>query len=162
MEKQLKDYLPYYIGQRINTPEGNMKLASVNCIDWFVIGTVGESGPDYDCAFAVDNVNLILRRLEDLTDEEKKQIWLLIFGRPFRDNGSIRWIDKEDRTSAKRWVMSSGLERVGIEMSGQVWADSDLSIHKFNPHIITHHLCSIGIDLFGLIDAELAVDAKTL
>lgn len=108
------------------------------------------------------NIKLVLRRLDDMTLDEKKAIWKLIFNRPFPDSGNILWFDKETTASCKRWCMMSGVERVGIEMNGNVWADSDLHNYKFNPHIITHYLLKQGFDLFGLIDAGLAIDAKTI
>lgn len=107
-------------------------------------------------------VKPILRRLEDLTEEEMKSIWQIIIKRPFPESGNIVWIDKENRTSCKRWCMMSGVDRVGIELNGNVWADCDLQHIKFNPHLVAHYLLQRHYDLFNLIDAGLAVDAKTI
>lgn len=111
---------------------------------------------------SIEKVELALRRLEEMTKDEMKGIWQLIFNKPFPDSGNILWFDKETSTSCKRWCMMSGVERVGIELNGNVWADSDLQNHKFNPNIITHFLLQQGFDLFGLIDASLAIDIKSI
>lgn len=111
---------------------------------------------------SIENVEYAVRRLSDMTEQEMKGIWEVIFQKTFHQNGTIRWIEKEDHSSCKRWVMSSGVERVGIELSGRVWADSDLSNYKFNPHLVTHYLLKQGFDLFGLIDAGVAIDSNTI
>lgn len=155
----LKDYLHYYL-------YGNIYEVGVSMCQLMGIG---------DCYYTIKtrqgnlltlsdraNIKLVLRRLEDMTEEQMAHIWQLIFNRPFHANGNIVWIDKEDRMSCKRFVMMSGIERIGIEMNGNIWADCDLSHHKFGPNAITHYLLQEGFDLFGLIDAGLAIDAKTL
>lgn len=146
---ELKDYLHYYMGATFwtNNSEGEVNPETLRFI--------------YPMIEKDKGVKLVLRRLEDMTEEERKQIWQLIIGRSFPNTGDVRWFE-ENHSSAKRWVMMSGVERVGIEMTGKVWADSDLSHIKFNPHLVTHCLLQQGFDLFGLIPAGLAMDAKTI
>jgi hypothetical protein len=105
---------------------------------------------------------LLLRRLEDMTRDDMKPIYAHIFSKPFPDSGRIVWLGKEERTAAKRFVMMSGVDRVGIEMTGYIWADCDLSHVKFNPHLIAHYLLRQHFDLFNLIDNNLAVDIKSI
>lgn len=163
---KLQDYAHYYIGAPCFntwfTPDHDAYDAG-----WKLSGIRTDNEKCYmlenetDVTW-VDSIALKLRRLEDMTREDMKAIWQIIFNRPFHKNGSIVWIDKEDNGCAKRFVMSSGVERVGIEINGNVWADSDLHHYKFSPTIIFHYLLQQGFDLFGLIPAGLAIDIKTI
>lgn len=110
----------------------------------------------------INEVKPILRRMSSIRDEEKKEVYNVVFGRAFPNSGQIVWFDKEQHNAAKRWVLISGVDRLGIELTGDVWADCDLSNYKFSPHLVTLYFLSIGLDLFGLIDSGLAVDAATL
>jgi len=114
---------------------------------------------DYDelCEPSGERMRLMLRPLSSMTEEEMKHIWKLIHRRDFVGNNII-WFDKESSSSAKRWVLSSGCERLGIEMTGNIWADSDLHHFKYNPHFATAYLLSRGFDLFGLIESNQAID----
>jgi hypothetical protein len=102
----------------------------------------------------------ILRPLSSMTEEEMKEIWKIIFHRDFVGNNII-WFNKESNSSAKRWVLSSGVERLGIEMTGHIWADSDLHHFKYNPYFTTQYLLSKHFDLFNLIESGQALDATT-
>lgn len=167
---KLQDYIHYYIGCKVENYDiyglelptlkgvrgdqvilSEYKCRTEDCKDYLI------AAESYEFAGVAKP---ILRRLESLTRDEMKDIWQLIFGRPFPDSGNIIWFDKEDRRSCKRWVMMSGVERVGIELNGNVWADSDLSHHKFTPGLVTHYLLTKHFDLFVLIDAGLAIEAK--
>lgn len=99
----------------------------------------------------------VLRPLEDMTDEERKDLWQLVFNRPFGKNGDVRWFDEKEAVPG-RYVLMSGVERLGIEMNGNIWADSDLSNYKYNRHEVTRWLLLKHFDLFGLIEAGLAID----
>lgn len=89
-----------------------------------------------------------------------KEMWLLVFKRNFVGN-NIRFIKERTTLLEPRWVLSSGVERLGIQMNGEVWYDSDLQTYKFNQHLVTLLLLSKGFDLFGLIEAGLAIDKTT-
>lgn len=163
---KLQDYIHHYIGCRcFNTwfPEGHEMYDK----DWRLMAYRLDVPRQFCLENAedstwTDSIKLILRKLSDITDDEKKMIWEIIFQRPFHESGRIDWHEKETFDSAKRWVLWSGVERVGIEMTGYIWADSDLHTYKFNPHLITHYLTTIGVDVFGLLRAGLAIDSKTL
>ena len=99
----------------------------------------------------------LLLSLEDMTEEDMKEVFKLIFKRDFPESGNIQFRPDTSLTSDPRWILWSGVDRVGIEISGDVWADCDLSKHKFNPHIITHYLTSKHYDIFGLIDSGEAI-----
>ena len=51
----------------------------------------------------------------------------------------------------------SGVERLGIEINGDVWADSDLQKWKFNPNLICKYFISKGFDVFDLLSNGEAV-----
>lgn len=153
---KLQDYIHYYINCYGVLNGRDTQLIGVVADNYHFIDVETNQYGDGD----LGNFKPVLRPLASMTRYEMKDIWQLIFIRPFHENGNIIWFDKEDRRSDKRWVMMSGVERVGIEMNGNVWADSDLSHHKFNPNIITHYLLKKHFDLFGLINAGLAIEAK--
>jgi hypothetical protein len=138
---KLQDYLHYYLGCSFWTDnsEGQVNLTTIPFIRAMI-----EKGK---------NVQLQLRRLEDMNRDDMKPIWGLIFNRPFPDSGRILWFDKEERTAAKRYVMMPGVDRLGIEMTGYIWADIDLGHVKFNPNLAFHYLLTQHFDLFGLIEA---------
>lgn len=106
----------------------------------------------------LSEIKPILRPLPDITEEERKDIWKIIFKREFSSTGQTIWFKEESLTAEPRWVLMSGVERIGIEMNGDVWADSDLHKYKFNPHEITHYLLSKHFDIFNLIPEGLAID----
>ena len=64
--------------------------------------------------------------------------------------------------AAERYVMHSGVERLGVEFDGSIWADSDFSVWRYNKHKITAYLLSNHFDLFGLIESGEAMDKTTL
>jgi hypothetical protein len=170
MSKKIEDYLKYYIGQKCQTSEGIGPLTIVgdhergeDC-EVSIVNTDEESGFYGEWTeFQIEHhlIKPLLRPLSSMTDEEMKEIWQIVFGKAFRETGQIVWFDKEDRSTSKRWVLMSGVDRLGICLNGDVWADIDLFNYKFNPHSVTHYLLSRGFDLFGLIEAGLAINAST-
>lgn len=157
---RLQDYLHYYMGCKVITIDDNEQAELVGVSDDNAHLIHDGTGSYGTCD--ISGVKPLLRRLEDMTREDMAIIYAHIFNRPFPDSGRIVWFGKEERTAAKRYVMMSGVDRVGIEMNGYVWADCDLSHVKFNPHFIGHRLLQWGYDLFGLIPAGLAIDIKTI
>jgi hypothetical protein len=157
---KLQDFIHYYIGCNVITTDDNEVAELVGVSDDNAHVVHKGTGSYGTCS--VEGVKPILRQIADIALDEKKAIWQLIFSRPFPDSGRILWFDKETHSAPKRWVLMSGVERLGVELNGNVWADSDLHHYKFNPHAITHYLLRQHFDLFNLIDNNLAVDAKTI
>lgn len=168
----IKDFLRYYIGCRVLVNDkdlGTFLGAALvpNEVDQIYYDIhldewpEGEIMPFNDDMSEDCRIKPILRRLEDMTEEERKHIWLMLVKRPFPSSGNTCWFDETSRL-AKRCCMMSGVDRVGIEMNGHVWWDCDLSPQKYNPHFVTHYLLKRGFDLFGLCDAGLAIDSKTV
>lgn len=104
------------------------------------------------------SIKPILRKISSITDQERKELFKLVFGRAFPDNGGQVFIDKKSVLQEPRWVLSSGVDRLGILQNGEVWYDCDLSPYKFNQHLITLFYLERHFDLFGLIDAGLAIE----
>jgi hypothetical protein len=168
---KLQDYAHYYLGCKVAKDSDALDYPILKGIhgDRVMVSEYRYKTPNCDGVFTrpemyhyVGFVKPILRRLQDMTRDEMRAIWMIIFSREFRENGRIEWHEKETHSSCKRWCMISGVERVGIELNGNVWADSGLSNYKFNPHLITHYLLTQHFDLFGLIDTGLAIDAQTI
>ncbi len=105
---------------------------------------------------------LVLRTISDITDDEKKDIYHIIFKKQFPPSGNIIWRSDKSITTDPRWMLLSGVDRVGIEMNGTVWADCDLHTYKYNQHFITAFLISKGFDLFGLLESKLAIQDKDI
>lgn len=140
MEKNLKDYLPYYIGCRcLNTwftPDHEKYNAG-----WIL------KAYELDCPrpYLLDNnmfhtftdsIKPILRKLSDITHEEKIELYN-IHGAPVPDLSEGWRI-----SSVNKWIENGEKEP---------W-----TVYQF------HYLLKQGFDLFGLLDAGLAQDEKTL
>lgn len=116
-------------------------------------------------------VKPILRPLSDMTEDERKELWRLVFsqghGRNFSEaaktfTGRVVFIDEKTYYNVPRHVMMQGVERLAIESDGTIWADCDLHNWRHNQHETTRWLLSKGFDLFNLIPDGLAIDRKTL
>ena len=105
------------------------------------------------------NPKPILRPLSSMTEDEMKDLYLLVFNRKFvGDNVTHRDIGKKE----DRIVLWSGVERLFIYMDGDVGADCDLHNYRVHMPTIIKWELSKHFDLFGLIEAGLAIDATTL
>lgn len=159
MSKDISEYIHYYIGQPCTYDDPYQRAFDL-------IGVVTEriiqEIRNPQLTGAVKNARPHLRKMQDMTEEEMKEIWQIIFGRPFYERGTIQFFDLSKGSLSKRWVMTAEVDRVGIQWDGRIWADSDLELHKFNQHLVTHYLLKCGFDLFSLIDFGAALDAKTL
>lgn len=145
---KLQDYIHYYIGCRcINTwfQEGHKEYNK----GWVLSGycqLYANGGKPFlleseNEVTWTDSINLILRRLEDITEDEFVN--------------AIKIYDPEEDFEYARSHYPSFKERGMAGMSVQEGQFSD-TMH------VVHYLISIGVDMFGLIDAGLAIDSKTL
>ena len=124
MEKDIKDYLPFYMGQMITThhnfrPNGK---ESVNKTGYAKL--TGDMLADIENKTFPFTPKLVLRPLWDMTEEEKKQI--------------------------------DFFKEIMLDIKPQ---DTDMFIMCAK---ISQELLKQGFDLFGLIDAGLAIDKTTL
>lgn len=132
---ELKDYLHYYFGCDF--------LANGNCytmdrIDTLIKGTRERNGNSVWNDFEPHKIKPILRRLEDMTEEEA-------------------------RNFLKHAV--PGAEYITQNEYGVIWQSQGSRseiFYLFGPPAGFHYLLRQHFDLFGLIPAGLAIDAKTV
>jgi hypothetical protein len=142
MEKKIEDYLHLYLGCQVKIYNLH-SVGKFHCID--KLGKIIVDFDDYSKSCLMHEVKPILRPLSDMTEEERSEIFKMVFGREFPSNGGIRFIEKT-RIDPSRWVLSSGVDRLGIELDGTVWYDVDLHIHRFNQHE-RPSICSASLTL---------------
>lgn len=146
MKKDIKDYLHLYLGQPciVTDSDGNDHEYTIDDKALFYLSGI---------------VQPVLRPLSDMKEGERAALWDFIFkDRRYPFNGRTVWYQERTTSSEPRWVLMQGVERLGIEMNGTVWADSDLNNYKHNQHEVTRWFLSKGFDLYGLIEAGLAID----
>jgi len=73
--------------------------------------------------------------------------------------GNVAFINEKNVHQVPRRVLTQGVERLGIESDGTIWADCDLHPWRHNQHSVTLFLLSKGFDLFDLIESGEAIDA---
>lgn len=88
-----------------------------------------------------------------MTDDEKKEIWKLVYNQEFHLNGQIHF--HRANNVPERWVLWSGCDRLGIQHDGIVWADCDLVPHKFDKSLIEKWLIDNNFDYFPKIDESI-------
>lgn len=154
MKKELKDYLHLYLGCQIrfhsNLTETWGIWNKMSCSD--IQLAVAHIGFGEKC-------QIQLRPLSDMTEEERKELWEFVFNRKFGENGTEYLRDHLPiPTGRTRWVLTSGVERLGIQFNGRIWYDSDLQHWNFSQHEVTRWLLSRSFDLFDLIESGLAIN----
>lgn len=132
MMRDIKDYAHYYIGQPCLNTWFPADHDAYNA-GWVLVGfnetSIKPFGLENETDSTwTDSIKPILRRLEDMTEEERQVV----------HNMGKLYMNHKDHT-----LPSYSLSKM--------WAANQ-----------THYLLKQGFDLFGLIDAGLAVDAKTL
>lgn len=148
--KELKDYLPHYIGCKCKSSEGTMIYT--------LIGTIK------DIAFHEDKycnqIDLcgdfkpILRPLSDMTEEEA-----LALAKIHDSEGDWRVVDR-----CRLWILVQDqyANKIFIQFSddGNLWdcEDADGSVSGYETFEAVKYLFSRGFDLFGLIESGLAID----
>jgi hypothetical protein len=101
----------------------------------------------------------ILRPISNITEEEMKELYLLVFKRPFvGDNITHRDLGMK----CERYVLWSGLERLFIYKDGDVEADSDLVHYKVHRPTVLKWMILKQFDVFGWIEKGLAIDKTKL
>ena len=163
-EMKLKDYIHYYYGCEFIA---NGMRYTIDRIDRLIKGTrQNPFGREVWNDFEPHKIKLVLRRLEDLTEEEAKQLAMIYSG-----------AKSVERTKgvANNWHYyfcyfgeNEEGELLIIAADGCAWYahyfDKDQPGHRniVNEHKAFHYLLQQGFGLFGLIDAGLAVDGKGL
>jgi hypothetical protein len=157
-EKNLKDYLPFYIGCECQTPLGIMELSSIDIHDqypvWFrYMGRFGQYTPklNYEVlskhglrgrAFYFNEVKPLLRPLSDMTEQEFKEIF-----KPIQPGD----VTDEDFKEAMQHLIKNGIDAFDFDgVSAQI-------VFEYTRLLLSKHF-----DIFELIPAGLAIDKTTL
>lgn len=153
---KLQDYAKYYIGcSCVNTlfPEGhkeydrNWKLEGYrsDSIKPYCIGTFSHDT-------WTDSIKLILRKLEDMTDEDKTEIGKV-----------MEWYKGHDLVGVKHMeTMHDTYKNMASDCLIKANSNFDDRLGPSAYFKMLPALTKLGFDLFGLIDAGLAIDSKTL
>lgn len=142
MDKDIKQYLHYYLGCEIDTGTGYVTLIAVQkevipCADFRVIVLNGNVIHELHCD---DKCKLVLRKLESMTEGEWQEIRFHLSADIVAAVPIIKWQDRP------RWV---------VVLENRIQTNT----LKFLDGI---ELIKRGFDLFGLIDAGLALDKATI
>ena len=146
MSIKLSDYIHYYLGQHVQLPDGATYLLK-------------PSNLPSNFSETIDPIHgkLLLRPLSDMAESEMKELLTLRYA-DSRDvfegmNYEITFDINEPQRINKR---GNGV-RYMLKKGDKVEQDGTLSFNENNPQQ-TSYLLKQGFDLFGLIDAGLAVD----
>lgn len=153
---KFKDLVNLYIGCNVSIKEEQYKGGSLVLIGICDMGCqVEDTGIKITFYVNPEHVKPLLRPISDMTEEEMKEMYRLVFNRSFiGDNVTHRDIGKKE----ERWVLWSGVERLFIYKDGDVGADSNLhNYHVHAPSIVKYQL-SKHFDLFGLIESGQAIN----
>lgn len=167
LTKNIADFLPYYIGQDCMVESYKGKLQSIGSeeIDFMCVvsGTnqdeeSGFFGEDEDYDVKAERIKPILRPLSSMTDAEIvglfKTVSLFDLSECSFNVVNVpneRWANAE---SNGRVIDSIKIIGDNVEMM-----NNDGSFSAINPvSTVFHYLLKQGFDMFGLIEANLAVD----
>lgn len=174
----LRDYAPYYIGTPCyNTwfpPDHDEYNAG-----WVLKGFRTTSEKCYMLESELDitwtdSIKPILRRLEDMTEEEAIAVHREATKTPFlpadKDEYDVTYIKSKGDVCAIQVVdlrMPKMYTNINTEGDVLIYVHETNEEPKIcervaNQHRITHYLIQQCFDLFGLIDAGLGIDAKTV
>lgn len=146
MEKKLSDYIAYYIGCKVQKDSDALDYPTIKGIegDRVIISEYRYKTPNCAPVFTrpqiyhfVGFIKPILRRLEDIPDDE--------------------WSEIEYATSIMEDAKGLGLSKYAFLKGG----DKD-RYHWSITNELLIELRKRSVDVDGLIDAGLAIDAKTL
>lgn len=163
----IKDYLKYYIGCRVLADdkdygdflggalvpnEVDQIYYDIHLDEW----PEGEIMPFNDDMSEDCRIKPILRRLEDMTEDEAINLVsfpvgyeiLKVFKEPQGITFDYKWRDSNPKLNNDDGYSYSG---TGVSFRSKHWTP-----------IQFHYLLSRGFDLFGLINAGLAIDSKTV
>ena len=162
--KELKDYLHLYLGCEVMTNEGKGKLISVGFNNKVLDIKISVDG-DSEC---IEWFKLVIHPLSDMTEMEIIKLMTIIYKSIFgqcglisetnlitdeNDNDKVGFTCKDD--SNNRIGVTVEVDR-GIEFS---FNEDKLKVNQFE---CTQWLLKNSFDLFGLIEAGLAIDKTTL
>lgn len=165
MSKQIKDYLHLYLGCECKTEEGKVGWFSGFDVcerDYSItMITVRFPGQSEEWTVLNDNeecdrIKLILRPLSDITNEDYKAIGGHGFG---GSSTKELWLDQFEQFEERPAFGQGKKNEVDKPqmVKNKVREGLQLKHYTFSPEAF-RYLLSKGFDLFGLIDAGLALD----
>lgn len=169
---ELKDYLHYYIGCKAITTDDNEQAELVGVSDDNAHIVHDGTGSYGTCD--ITGVKPLLRRLEDMTEAEAIAVHREATKTPFlpadKDEYDVSYIKDKGEVCSIQVVdlrMPKMYTNINIEGDVLVYVHETNEEPKIcervaNQHHITHYLLRHGFDLFGLIPAGLAINAKTV
>lgn len=167
--KNLKDYIHLYIGCEVacysDKLRASKELERYATLDGVVYESWRKSPPikvscipegfknRYHYSYDVDEIKLLLRPLSDMTEEEKVEFIHLKF-RSIMGNIDRTFVTKIHPTESPNIISFSFYKSVGC---GAEAGSRTYYINQSDPEQF-QYLLSRGFDLFGLIEAGLAID----
>lgn len=182
---KLQDYINYYIGCRVEKDSDALDYPTIKGVhgDRVMISEYRYKTPHADGVFTrpemyqySDFVKPILRRLEDMTEEEMIQLIQIMVPDEMEDKPTdeeyILNLFHNDDGNLVNCDVAIGAEynvrcyegQLTIKKCGTICAYDETGDEQelVNAPKAYHYLLSKHFDLFGLIDAGIAIDAKTL
>jgi hypothetical protein len=157
----LKDYIHYYLGQKCsdNRNVDIGKIVAINKDDNACTMTIKRG---ILITREIQEIKPILHRLSDITLEHAKFVMRMVV------HENVEYRDNDYRLSLNEYCNAELLidndwhteTMVFGRRTGSIWL-KERSNTKI-PGSVYHYLLQHGYDLFGLIDAGLAIDANTL
>jgi hypothetical protein len=144
---QLKDVIHYYIGQPCRVKDVG-RAAWISMVDEFGGVTAKLQGRPETVYEAAEGVNPILRRLEDMTEDEALEC-------------AQEAIHEIDLGEVKIW-RNEKFNFVMLEWGIEKRRIMDFTVVGFYTPAQFHWLTRKGFDLFDLIHDRQAIDAKTI
>lgn len=158
MSKDIRQYLHYYIGQPYRYRYFDWEFHQ-----WTVWTKLTLDRLKALDDLSIDGIELALRKLEDMTEEEKKALFQEV------SLISLSDYDFEYGEDEDSWFVNAigawGVVQDSIQWKqGVLWAqNNDKSFSPINPQSdVFHYLLSKGFDLFNLIEFGIAVDSNNI
>lgn len=182
MSKNIKDYIYYYIGQKVSYGGKLLTIVGYDAMQDKVVTSDGNWG--FKDLF-VTEIHLALRKLEDMTEEEVLHLFdlaycgfvpygpVIVYDGMGCQHGTtvihetVRCIqiDTYSCHPSVGGCLPFALLQLDDELIWGKFSDAgsilqdDVTSRQFEQF---HYLLSKGFDIWGLIDAGLAIDAKTI
>lgn len=161
MNKKIEDYLHMYLGCEVYNPAYPMWDFELEAVSIVVGGKraklnviiENEEGPYPDDGWYIpDKLQLALRPLSSMTDDEAQECLAFVFLVPPHN----AWMDVE---ALQQFLSNNVAFTIGVSEEEQ--GDIPMNMFELTPQTmfnLTEWLLSRYFDLFGLIDAGLAID----
>lgn len=170
-EKKLEDYLHLYPGCELRSSTGSVRLMSViaeipPCTNWGIAVLNGNQS----YTTKLGDYKPVLRPLSDMKEEEVLKICSIVSPTIFGDFRYNKWkvtIEREWDSTQKNYTVvregdSHSFEVDCIDGDIFLWEDHQYIDAPYMDFNYKFEYLKMGFDLFGLIDAGLAVDKTTL